>query len=60
MTLTVCMTDLDLCPVCGDADAGGPRGLLGALELLLQAPHRLLLRLAADVETARVLGKVIQ
>ena len=54
------MTNLYLCPVCGDADAGGPRRLLGALELLLQAPHRLLLRLAADVATARVLGKVIQ
>ena len=49
------MTDLDLCPVGGDADAGGPRCLLGALELLLQAPHRLLLRLATDVATARVL-----
>ena len=49
------LTDLDLCPVCGDADAGGPRRLLGALELLLQATHRLLLRLATDVATARVL-----
>ena len=58
MSSVVCLyqnTDLDLCPVGGDADAGGAGRLLRSLELLLQAPHRLLLRLALDVAAARVL-----
>ena len=60
MTSVVCLyqnTDLDLCPVGGDANACGAGRLLRSLELLLQAPHRLLLRLALYVAAASVLVK---